>query len=96
MAKTRKTPAKAGKNRKYSDAQHYLTRALVLLHMEFGPQAFPIPVIQKLVGPLADGSTVPEGTLKLVAKTADQCLAGEMPLEKYFLRTSETGRKEAK
>ena len=94
-----KTKAKRGAPQKYTDTQHYLIRALILLR-EYGQGEHTIPTehLVRMVGPLADGKPVPAATIKMVTKDAIRVLDRGLGLDKYFARTSQSKRysKEAK
>lgn len=78
--------------RKYSDQQHHLVRALCLIN-----KAAPQPVltdgeILNMVGPLRDGSFVPQSTMAMCYKAAQRAIDGKITFAKFFERTSETKR----
>jgi len=77
---------------KYTEHQHLLVRALVLLNEFSAPPLFSPNRVIEMVGPLENGAPVPLGTLKMVMKDARKCREGIIGLDSYFDRVSQAKR----
>ena len=78
----------------YTDQEHYLIRAFVLLqNMIMADESTTISdeSIVQIVG-----KPIPNATLKMVHRDAYNALIGKMSFDQYFLRTSQTKRKATK